>query len=78
MGIEAEVDCELVALECNSIQIETSNRNLKKAMELASEQGGFTVFALVDALTRLSQTVNVAGDRAALDTKIGSLLSLAV
>ncbi|MFK7736999.1 MAG: hypothetical protein AB8B50_13270 [Pirellulaceae bacterium] len=51
---------------------------VKKAMELASEQGGFTVFALVDALTRLSQTVNVAGDRAALDTKIGSLLSLAV
>lgn len=51
---------------------------VKKAMELAREQGGFTIFALVDALTRLSQSVQLAGDRAALDTKIGSLLALAV
>jgi len=44
---------------------------------LAGKQGGFTIFSLVDALTRLSQKVQAAGDRAALDTKIGSLLSLA-
>lgn len=54
-------------------------RNLiKQAMELAQERGGFTIFAVVDALTKLSQSVELAGDRAALDMKIGSLLTLAV
>jgi hypothetical protein len=51
---------------------------VKDAMELAREQGGFTIFSVVDALTKLSQSVQLAGDRAALDMKIGSLLALAV
>ena len=50
---------------------------VKDAMELAREQGGFTIFALVDALTRISQSVRLAGDRAELDAKIGALLMLA-
>nr|WP_236262039.1 hypothetical protein [Pirellula staleyi] len=50
----------------------------KKALEIASQQGRFTIFSLVDALTRLSQTVVYAGDRTELDQKIGRLLSLAL
>ena len=48
------------------------------AMEIARQQGGFTIFAMVDALTKLSQKVAYAGDRTELDSRIGSLLSLAV
>ncbi len=39
--------------------------------------GNLTVFAIVDALTRLTQKSQYAGDRAALDQKAGLLLSLA-
>ena len=46
-------------------------------MEIARQQGGFTIFALVDALTKLSQKVNYAGDRTELDSRIGQLLALA-
>ena len=49
---------------------------IKDAMEIAQKQGGFTIFALVDALTKLSQRVQLAGDRTELDTKIGRLLNL--
>jgi len=51
---------------------------INDAMELARQRGGYTIFALVDALTKLSQKVSFAGDRAELDVKIGQLLSLAV
>jgi hypothetical protein len=50
---------------------------IKDAMEIARTQGGFTIFALVDALTKLSQKVNYAGDRTELDSRIGQLLALA-
>ena len=50
---------------------------IKDAMEIARQQGGFTIFALVDALTKLSQKVQHAGDRTELDAKIGQLLALA-
>lgn len=54
-------------------------RNLiKDAMNIAREQGGFTIFSLVDALTRLSQNTKTVGDRTELDTKIGRLLALAM
>jgi hypothetical protein len=43
---------------------------------MARQQGGFTIFSIVDALTRLSQRVSCAGDRAELDAKIGALLAL--
>ena len=40
--------------------------------------GNHSTFAWVDALTRNSGLIKFAGARAALDQKIGSLLSLAV
>lgn len=49
----------------------------KKALEIACEQGRFTIFALVDALTRLSGEMKNAGDRADADQKAGRLLQLA-
>jgi len=49
----------------------------KKAMELAQEQGRFTIFAIVDALTRMAGQVEFAGDRIELDRQAGQLLSLA-
>jgi hypothetical protein len=53
-------------------------RNLARdATALAEKLGGFTIFTLVDALTRMTQTAKFVGDRAEVDAKIGSLLSLA-
>lgn len=49
-----------------------------EAMEIARQQGGFTIFAMVDALTKLSQRTRYAGDRVELDARIGQLLRLAV
>lgn len=49
---------------------------IKDALKIAQQNGGFTVFAIVDALTKLSQRVQLAGDRAELDAKIGRLLNL--
>ncbi len=51
---------------------------IKEALDIAQQQGAFTIFALVDALTRLSRKVQLAGDRMELDSKIGQLLSLAL
>lgn len=48
----------------------------KQAVEMVAG-GRFTIFALVDALTRLAGQVEYAGDRAALDVQAGSLLALA-
>ena len=54
-------------------------RNLcRKALEMAQQQGAFTIFSVVDALTRLSQQTRFAGDRAEMDSRIGNLLELAV
>jgi hypothetical protein len=51
---------------------------IKEAMEIAVGQGGFTIFALVDALTRLTQRVTFAADRAEADSKASQLLALAL
>ena len=51
---------------------------IKDAMEIARAQGGFTIFALVDALTRLTQRITFAADRAEADHKVAQLLSLAL
>jgi hypothetical protein len=53
-------------------------RNLgRTAVELAQQRGErFSVFALVDALTRLAQEQENAGDRSAIDVKAGGLLAL--
>ena len=46
-------------------------------MEIAREQGAFTIFSLVDALTRLTQKVTYVGDRTEADEKVAGLLALA-
>jgi histone H3/H4 len=48
----------------------------KAALEIARQRGRFTIFAVVDALTRLSAKMAHAGDRAEADEKTGRLLSL--
>jgi hypothetical protein len=50
---------------------------IKKAMEIAREKGRFSIFALVDALTRVSQELVNAGERLDLDQKASQLLALA-
>lgn len=49
----------------------------KQALEIARQQGAFTIFSLVDALTRLTQQTVYIGDRTECDAKIGNLLALA-
>ena len=51
---------------------------IAEALELCRGRGGLTIFALVDALTVLTQRVRYAGDRVELDAKIGRLMSLAM
>jgi hypothetical protein len=49
----------------------------KQATELAREQGRFTIFSLVDALTRLTGKIEYAGERTEADQKVATLLALA-
>ena len=49
----------------------------KQALDIAGRQGAFTIFAVVDALTRLTQSIRYAGDRVEIDAKVGALLALA-
>jgi hypothetical protein len=49
----------------------------KQALEIAERQGRFTIFALVDALTRIARETDNAGDRTDADEKASQLLSLA-
>jgi histone H3/H4 len=49
----------------------------KRALEIAEAKGRFTIFALVDALTRLAGESEFAGDRTAADEKAAGLLALA-
>ena len=48
----------------------------KEAVTLAQEKGRFTVWAVVDALTRLAQQSQNAGDRTEADEKAAQLLTL--
>ena len=50
----------------------------KEAVEIAEGQGRFTIFAMVDALTRIAGRQVNAGDRLLVDQKAAGLLSLAV
>ncbi len=53
------------------------NRSLaKKALEIAEAKGRFTIFVLVDALTRLAREHAFAGERAEADQKAARLLDL--
>lgn len=49
----------------------------KQAIAIAEQQGRFTIFALVDALTSVSGSLKYAGDRCDADQKAGKLLALA-
>ena len=49
----------------------------KRAIEVAQNDGRFTIFSLVTALTRLTQELPNAGDRSEADSKVGQLLALA-
>lgn len=48
----------------------------KQAVEMIPG-GRFTIFALVDALTRLAQKAENAGDRTALDVQAAAVFALA-
>jgi hypothetical protein len=50
----------------------------KEALETAQRQGRFTIFSIVDALTKLSGRLPNAGDRTEADQRASSLLKLAV
>jgi hypothetical protein len=55
------------------------SKMVKEAVEsVARDSGRFTVFNLVDALTRATRDTRHAGDRIEQDARIGALLSLAV
>ena len=47
----------------------------KRAIEFASRNGGLTVFAVVDALTQLSQELHNAGSRTDADQRAAKLLA---
>ena len=49
----------------------------KRALDLAQQAGQFTVFAVVDALTRIAGEYKYVGDRVEIDQKASSLLALA-
>ena len=50
---------------------------VKEALRIAERQGAFTVFSLVDALTRISQQLPYAGQRTDIDERAASLLAIA-
>jgi len=49
----------------------------KEAIAIAQEKGRFTIFSIVDALTRIAGRMANAGERISLDQKAGQLLLLA-
>ena len=49
----------------------------KEAIAIAQEKGRFTIFAMVDALTRIAGKMVNAGERLAVDQKAAQLLALA-
>jgi hypothetical protein len=49
----------------------------KRALECAATQGRFTIFSVVDALTRMAGEVKNAGHRAEMDQRASGLLKLA-
>ena len=49
----------------------------KQALEIAERTGRFTVFSVVDALTRIAGQYQYAGDRTEIDQKASALLLLA-
>ncbi len=54
-----------------------SRQLAKEALKIAQQQGRFTIWALVDALTRRSGKLEFAGERTDADQKAAGLLALA-
>jgi len=53
--------------------------HVTKAVKLIADEGKpFTIWSMVDALTRLSGEISFAGDRTVADQKTSTLLSLAM
>ena len=50
----------------------------KEAIAIAQEKGRFTIFAMVDALTRIAGRMVNAGERLGVDQKAAQLLAMAV
>jgi hypothetical protein len=48
----------------------------RKALEIGNEEGRFTVWSVVDGLTKLAREAQYAGERAEADEKASQLLSL--
>lgn len=69
-------DAEAVAKELAKNGIPRSLA--KDAIEIAGQRGRFTIFSLVDALTRLTPKIKYIGDRTEAEAKVASLLALAV
>ncbi len=55
-----------------------SSRLAQKIVEIVEEKASYSVFSIVDAMTRIAGRYENAGDRLIVDQKAGSLLSLAV
>jgi hypothetical protein len=53
-------------------------RLTRQAVELAGQQGRYTVFSMLDAVTRLAGSIVNAGERSKVDQQVGTLLELAV
>ena len=71
LGDEAEEVAQVLAREG------ISRTAAARALEIAQQQGKFTIFALVDALTKQARELKFAGERTDADWKAGRLLSLA-
>ena len=67
--------------DAEAVMTELAKRGLSRGLArqaVESVAGGrFTIFALVDALTRLARQVENAGDRTAVDVQAAALLALA-
>lgn len=48
----------------------------RRAMDIAAESGGFSIWSMVNALTQVSRQTPFAGNRAELDQKASALLNL--
>ncbi len=54
-----------------------SRQLAKEATEIAKQKGEFSIFSVVDALTRIARRIPNAGDRLEADAKASRLLQLA-
>ena len=73
MGAKLSTELDDTVRELSKVGVR--GKLAKSAIELASQHGALTIFAIVDALTRLSQEQANAGDRLEIDQQAASLLA---